>query len=388
MNVLSIHNEYLIKGGEDESRRAEVAVLEQYGNSVTSYIENNAKVSTLSKTAVGLRTLWSQDSYQYVRKLLRRQKFDVVHVQNFFPLISPSVYYAAQAEGVPVVQAVRNYRFLCPNGLFYRNGSVCELCLDKSAKVASVQHNCYRDNKAASATAASMLWLHNYLPTWQKIDQFVSVSEFVKRKMVEGGFPADKITVKPNFVYPDPGVSTNKEDYIVYVGRLQEEKGIRTLLAAMAKLSPSIRLKIIGEGPLAPDVVDCAEKYNVEYLGKLPLNETYDVIGKAQALVIPSLWHEPFGRVVVEAYAKGTAVIGSRMGGIPELIDEGRTGYTFNAGSTDDLVEKITLMLSNKEQAINMGLQGRVDYLIKYTPESNYNQMVRIYKNVNHAVAY
>ncbi len=227
-----------------------------------------------------------------------------------------------------------------------------------------------------------MLWLHNYLPTWQKIDRFVSVSAFVKRKMIEGGFPADKISVKPNFVYPDPGLSLTKDDYIVYVGRLQAEKGIHTMLAAMSRLDPSVRVKIVGEGPMASDVLACAKKYNVDYLGKLSLADTYEVIGNARALVIPSLWHEPFGRVVVEAYAKGTAVIGSRMGGIPELIDDGRTGYTFEAGSADDLAHKITLLMSNRAQAIDMGLQGRADYLLHYTPASNYDQLMQLYEGV------
>ncbi|AQG81394.1 glycosyltransferase family 4 protein [Spirosoma montaniterrae] len=382
MRILSIHNEYLIKGGEGESRRAEVAILEKYGNSVVSYVENNTKVAALSNVSVGLRTLWSNEAYSYVRKLLKEQKFDVVHVQNFFPLISPSVYYAAQAEGVPVVQSVRNYRFLCPNSLLYRDGHVCELCLKKTAKIPAIQHNCYRGNKAASATAASMLWLHNQLPTWSKIDRFISVSEFVKAKMVEGGFPANKITVKPNFVFPDPGLSAGKENYIVYVGRLQAEKGILLLLKAIPKLPTSIRVKIIGEGPLVPEVMALAENYNVDYLGKLPLTDTYEVIGKAQALVIPSVWYEPFGRVVVEAYAKGTAVIGSRMGGIPELIDDEITGYIFENDSVEDLVEKIHRVLSNKDMAIQMGLRGRAKYLNEFTPESNYEQLMAIYNDV------
>lgn len=382
MRILSIHNEYLIKGGEDESRRAEVSVLEQYGHAVSSYVENNVKVASLPKAAVALRTLWSRESYRHVKRLLRDEKHDVIHVQNFFPLVSPSVYYAAQERGVPVVQAVRNYRFLCPNALFYRDGQICELCLKKSMKTSAVQHNCYRDNKAASATAASMLWLHHHLPTWRQIDRFISVSEFVKQKMVEGGFPAEKISVKPNFVYPDPGLSPVKEDYLVYVGRLQAEKGIQTLLAAMPKLPATIRVKIVGEGPMAPDVLACAQKYNLDYVGKLSLADTYDVIGKARGLIIPSVWHEPFGRVVVEAYAKGTAVIGSRMGGIPELIDDGRTGYTFKAGSVDDLVEKISLLMNDSQRAAEMGLQGRAEYLRKYTPASNYAMLMGLYDQV------
>ena len=361
---------------------AEISVLSQYGHKVSSYVENNQKIARLPKVSVALRTLWSQESYRKVKRLLSQDEYDLIHVQNFFPLVSPSVYYAAQERNVPIVQAVRNYRFLCPNGQLYRDGHVCEICLKKSAKTAAIHYNCYRDSRAASATAASMLWLHDNLHSWQKVGKFISVSEFVKKKMIEGGFPAEKISVKPNFVYPDPGLSIIKDNYIVYVGRLQPEKGIHTLLATLPKLPRSIRVKVIGEGPLASDVIACAKKYNLEYLGKLSLTDTYDVIGRAMALVIPSVWHEPFGRVVVEAYAKGTAVIGSRMGGIPELIDDGYTGYTFEAGSNEDLAEKIISVMDNKERAIEMGLQGRTKFLRMYTPESNYSMLMDIYGQI------
>lgn len=382
MRILSIHNEYLIRGGEEESRQAEVSVLKHYGNDVSSYIENNTKVSSLSQVGVALRTLWSKESYRVVKHLLKAQRHDVLHVQNFFPLISPSVYYAAHSERVPVVQAVRNYRFLCANSFLYRDGQVCELCSKKSFKIDAIQHKCYRENRAASATAASMHLLHSLLHTWNRIDKFVAVSEFVKKKMIEGGFPKEKIAVKPNFVYPDPNGSLQKEDYIIYVGRLQAEKGIQHLLAAIRSMKSSIKVKIIGVGSLESEVVEATKNKNIEYLGKKTLAETYDIIGKAKALVIPSLWHEPFGRVVVEAYAKGTPVIGSRMGGIPELIEDGVTGYTYEAGNTDDLANQIERIYQDEALTTEMGLAAREVYLKKYSPESNYRMMMDIYSQL------
>lgn len=383
MRILSVHNEYLIRGGEEESRQAEISVLNQYGNEVTSYVENNTKVSSLSQINSALRALWSKESYRIVKHLLKTQRHDVVHVQNFFPLISPSVYYAAQSEGVPIVQAVRNYRFLCANTFLYRDGQVCELCVKKSFKVDAIQHNCYRDNRAASATAASMHLLHSLLPTWDRIDKFVAVSEFVKQKMVEGGFSNDKIVVKPNFVFPDPEMSLQKEDYFVYVGRLQEEKGIKHLIEVIKRMKSSVKLKIVGEGTLKADVIASIEKNdNIEYLGKKSLLETYHIIGKAKALIIPSLWHEPFGRVIVEAYAKGTPVIGSRMGGIPELIDDGVTGYTYEAGNADDLIKQIERISQNQRLTAEMSFAARESYLNSYTPESNYKIMMDIYQQV------
>lgn len=383
MRILSVHNEYLIRGGEEESRKAEVSVLKQYGNELSSYVENNKKIADLSQVNAALRTLWSKESYRTVKQILQAKKHDVIHVQNFFPLVSPSVYYAAQSEGVPVVQAVRNYRFLCANTFMYRDGNVCELCVKKSFKVDAIQHKCYRENRAASATAASMHLLHSILPTWNRIDRFLAVSEFVKKKMVEGGFPEHKITVKPNFVYPDPGISLDKEEFILYVGRLQPEKGIMHLLETVDAMNAPIKLKIIGEGTLLPEVLKFANRNNnIEYLGKMPLTDTYDVIGKAKALVIPSLWHEPFGRVIVEAYAKGTPVIGARMGGIPELIENGITGYTYEAKSQSDLAAQIDRIYSNTALSKEMGLAAYDLYKRKYTPEANYRMMLDTYNQV------
>lgn len=383
MRILSVHNEYLIRGGEEESRKAEVSVLKQYGNELSSYVENNKKIADLSQVNAALRTLWSKESYRTVKQILRAQKHDIIHVQNFFPLVSPSVYYAAQSEGVPVVQAVRNYRFLCANTFMYRDGHVCELCVKKSFKVDAIQHKCYRENRAASATAASMHLLHSILPTWNRIDRFLAVSKFVKMKMVEGGFPEHKITVKPNFVYPDPGISLDKENFILYVGRLQPEKGIRHLLETVEAMKTPVKLKIIGEGTLLPEVLEFTRKNdNIEYLGKMPLTETYDVIGKAKALVIPSLWHEPFGRVIVEAYAKGTPVIGARMGGIPELIENGITGYTYEAESQLDLATQIDRICGNTALVKEMGLAAHELYKRKYTPEANYRMMLDTYNQV------
>ncbi|GAB3976796.1 glycosyltransferase [Spirosoma terrae] len=389
MRILSIHNKYLIKGGEDESRLAEARILSDNGHDVTYYTENNTKTNELSKLQLATRAVWSTESYQHVKNILAEKKHDIVHVQNFFPLISPSIYYAAKAANVPIVQAVRNYRFLCINSYLFRDGHICETCVSNKYSLSGIIHKCYRDSLGASMVSASTRIVHGLLNTWRHVDMFVCLSEFMKTKLLEGGFPANKIYVKPNFVYPDPGIAPQKENYILYVGRLQPEKGIQVLLKAMDLLAnPAIKLKIVGEGPQLPLVEEYTRKYSqIEYVGKKSVTDTYDLIGGAAALIVPSAWHEPFGRVVVEAYAKGTPVIGARIGGISELIQNEQTGLLFEAGNAAELAAKIDWIYSEPNRAKALGLEGRREFDRKYTAEMNYDVLMDIYQKVGKKTA-
>ena len=249
MHILSIHNNYQIRGGEDVSREAEESLLKEMGNSVSVYQEHNDRVAAIGAARMAVRTVWSTESYNIVKQKLKNSNCDLIHVQNFFPLISPSVYYAAKSEGVPVVQTLRNYRLLCPNGLFFRDGKVCEDCVGKFVPYPGVMHNCYRENKAASGAVATMITFHRTMRTWtEMVDIYISLTEFARQKFIAGGIPADKIVVKPNFVNPDPGVGEGSGGYALFVGRLSVEKGLDTLLAAWEHLGGKMPLKIVGDG--------------------------------------------------------------------------------------------------------------------------------------------
>ncbi len=261
MQVLSIHNSYQIRGGEDESREAEQRLLREMGHSVEVYEENNDRLSSLNAIQLACKTVWSKEAYKTVKQLLARQPHDIVHVQNFFPLISPSVYYAAKSMGVPVVQTLRNYRLLCPNAMFFREGRVCEACIGKAIPLPGVLHGCYRESQTASGAVATMLTVHRLMQTWmQKVDLYIALTEFARQKFIQGGFPEDKIVVKPNFVNPDPGIGEGRGGYALYVGRLSVEKGLDTLLAAWEKLGKQLPLKIVGDGPLANQVVEATQR--------------------------------------------------------------------------------------------------------------------------------
>ena len=381
MRILAIHNYYQIRGGEDECYEAEMELLQKHGHLVDLYQEKNDRVAALGKLRTAARTLWSRPSYQAVKQRLTAQAYDVVHVQNFFPLISPSVYYAARDRGVPVVQTLHNYRLLCPNALFFRDGKVCEDCMGKEIAYPGVIHRCYRQSKTASAGVAMMLAFHRAKNTWlEQVDLYIALTEFARQKFIEGGLPADKIIVKPNFVGLDPGIGEGQGGYALYVGRLSVEKGLDTLLAAWKQLKSHIPLKIVGEGPLAAQVIEATKQLpSVEWLGRRPMTEVYDLMGEAKFLVFPSKWYETFGRVAVEAFAKGTPVIAANIGAIAELVEAGRTGLHFRPGDAEDLATQIEWALENSEKLSQMRQAARVEFEAKYTAEKNYQRLMDIY---------
>jgi glycosyltransferase involved in cell wall biosynthesis len=381
MRILLVHNRYLIRGGEDESAAAEQRLLRRNGHEVDLHEEDNQRVAELGPVRTALRSVWSRESYRRVRQRLRQRKYDLVHVQNFFPLISPSIYYAARAEGVPVVQSLRNYRLICPNAELFRSGRVCEECVGRRVPWPGLVHGCYRGSRAATAAVVTMIAVHNQLQTWHRmVDLYIALTRFARDKLIEGGLPADRIVVKPNFVERAPAVGTGAGGYALFVGRLSVEKGLGTVLEAWQRLGPGIQLKIVGDGPLATSVNSAAaRRLEVECLGRRPLAEIYELMGNARFLVAPSEWYEPFGRVAIEAFACGTPVIASDMGGMAELIADQRTGRLFRPGDPGDLARIVDWALTHPGRLAWMRGQARAEFEAKYTAEQNYQQLAAIY---------
>ncbi|OLP20484.1 glycosyl transferase family 1 [Leptolyngbya sp. 'hensonii'] len=381
MHILSIHNAYQIRGGEDESRESEERLLREMGHEVSVYEETNDRLADLPSWRLAIRTIWSREAHRKVRQRLQQAPYSLIHVQNFFPLISPSVYYAARSEGVPVVQTLRNYRLVCPNALFFREGQVCEDCLGKPIPYPGVVHRCYRENRSASAVAATMLVTHRSLGTWNNlVNVYIALTQFAREKLIAGGLPAEKIVVKPNFVSPDPGMGSGSGGYALYVGRLSVEKGLDTLLAAWDQLGDRLPLKIVGDGPLAPLVTQAMERLpSVEWLGRRPMPEVHALMGEASFLIFPSKWYETFGRVAVEAFAKGTPVIAAKIGAISELVDHHRTGLQFQPGNAQDLAAQVEWMITHPEALPEMRRAARSEFEAKYTAADNYRRLMEIY---------
>jgi glycosyltransferase involved in cell wall biosynthesis len=385
MIILQIHNRYLTRGGEDESREAQVRLLPEHGHRVIEYVEDNERVAQLGGWRTAARTLWSAESFRRVDALIRREKPEVTVVHNFFPLISPSVYYASRRHGVPVVQYLRNYRLFCPAATFFRDGHVCELCLGRSLAVPGIRHRCYHQQRSASAVVALMSALHRALGTWRsRVDGYVTLSAFARQKCIEGGLPAHKLTVHPNFVHPDPGPGDGADGGVLFVGRVSPEKGLATLIEAWRQLKLPARLKIIGEGPASAVLrARTAGCNRIEWLGQKRMADTLEAMGRAAVLVLPSECYETFGRVAIEAYARGTPVIASRLGAIGELVEDGRTGFLFEPGNAAALADRLRAVLSLGEpERLAMRKAARTAYETRYTAERHYTLLMDLLTSV------
>lgn len=387
MKILLVHNKYQQPGGEDVVFEQERKLLESAGHQVVTHCRSNDEVNDSSiwqRVRLAKNTVSSAESRQQVLNLLRQHHFDVVHVHNTFMMISPSIYSACHEAGVPVVQTLHNYRLLCPAANFYRDGHTCEECTEHSVW-RGVQHGCYRDSRAATATVAVMLTVHRQRGTWtESVDSYVALSEFARRKFIAGGLPADKISVKPNFVQPDPGERSNGGGvYAAYVGRLASEKGPGTMISAWKLLSKSVPLVVVGDGPLLEELQNQAREQgltNINFRGRLSREQAQAVMKGASFVVIPSECYENFPMGMAESFACGVPVICSRLGALEELVSDGRTGLHFSSGSPQDLAAKVEWAWSNPESMRAMGKAARKEYETRYTAESNYPLLMDIYQ--------
>lgn len=382
MRILMLHNRYLERGGEDTSFQMEADLLRSNGCEVVTYEENNTRVKDIGKFRTAAGSIWSPYSYRKIRDILRNDSFDVMHVQNFFPLISPSVYYAASHEGVAVVQSLRNFRLMCLPGTMSRNGGVCEDCVGKAVPWPGVVHGCYRGSVVGSFAVASMVAVNRALGTWRdEVDAYIALTRFSRDKFVEGGLPAEKVHIKSNSIHPTPEVGSGGGGYGLFIGRLAPEKGVDTMLDAWQRLDIDIPLKIVGTGPLMADVERRAEQDgNVEVLGWQEPSDVMELLGRAEYLVFPSEWYEGCPRVIIESLAKGTPVIAAQLGAAAEMIEDERTGFMFRPGDAEGFAAAVTKAFSPAVDRPSMRTTVRQDFMEKYTASRNFDRFMEIYQ--------
>lgn len=381
-----LHNYYQKRGGEDECAEQEVQLLRDHGHDVLFRTRHNDEIrsySPLRKAALFLEPTWSRRSQRSIEEDIREYHPDAVHVQNFFPLLSPSVHVACSRADIPVVQTLHNYRLLAPCGVLSRNGSVCERCI-RGSLLNGVVLRCYRKSAVQTASVALMIRAHRILRTWERhIDVFISLTEFVRDKFEEAGFDVSRMVVRPNFLAHDPGVGGSERSGAVYLGRLSEEKGVRTLLEAWRMLPSEVSLSVIGDGPLAPWAADYVQRHklgSVRLHGWLKPEAAFDLVKRAQFLILPSVCYETFGRSIIEAYATGTPVLVSGIGSVGSLVSPGRTGLTFKPGNPADLAEKARYMLGHPQETREWGEDARSEFLGHYTAEPAYRSLMEIYR--------
>jgi len=381
VKLLLVHNSYRHPGGEDQVFASELELLATHGHDVVRYTAHNDAVGQLSKLNLGLRTIWSGTAYREMRAILRRERPQIVHVHNTLPLLSPAVYYAARAARVPVVQTLHNYRLLCPKAVLLREQRVCEDCLGRLLPWPAIVHACYRESRGATSAVVAMLSVHRLLGTWTRhVTRYIALTEFMRQKFIAGGFPAEQIVVKPNFVAPDPGVGNHTGRFALFVGRLSPEKGLRTLLQAWEHLGDRVPLKVVGEGPLQ-DLAHGSPP-GITWLGRLRREQAVALMKEASVLAFPSECYEAFPTTIAEAFAAGLPVVASRLGAMAEIVQDRQTGLLFDPGDAMDLATKITWALDHPGELTEMGRRAREEYETKYTAERNHDLVCAIYRGV------
>jgi glycosyltransferase involved in cell wall biosynthesis len=381
MKLLLVHNHYQQRGGEDVVFEAEARLLEEHGHHVLRYQARNEGLEDVAGWTLARRTVWNGRTHRELRSLLGRERPAVVHVHNTLPVISPAVYYAARGAGVPVVQTLHNYRLLCPSAVLFRAGGVCEACLHRSIALPGVRHGCYRGSRAASGAVAAMLAAHRLIGTWRHaVDLYIALTNFARAKFIEGGLPAERIVVKPNFTR-DPGVEATGGDYALFVGRLSAEKGVKPLLEAWQQLGGRVRLRVIGDGPEAHLVSNAVTAgLPVDFLGRREPDVVAAAMAGARFLVFPSVWYETFGLAIIEAFAVGLPVLASDLGAMSDLVQHRTTGLRFRPGDARHLVEQVEWALAHPEEMREMGRNARREYEKRYTPEANYGLLMDAYQ--------
>ncbi len=389
MRILICHNYYQIRAGEAQSVSGDKESLEANGHSVSLYTKDNRALQDLDlfrKFGLAFQTLFSVSTFRDIRNLIRNWRPDVAHVHNIYPLISPSLYSALGRARIPIVQVLHNYRFMCPNGALLNNrGEICEKCVGGRIRPA-VAGRCYRNSRWQTAVLGASLGLHRRLRTFRWIGVYIAPSDFMRKQMTSAGFPSDRIVVKRHSLDLSRFHPTQDfEDYAVYMGRLSREKGIRTLIEAFAGL-PSRRLEVIGDGPLKGDLEEIIRRRrlsNIRLHGFIPNDRRFELLRKAALMVFPSEWYENLPYSVMESLALGVPVLASRMGGVPEIIEEGATGWLFEPGDVEDLRKRIIHAIENPQILSDMRPAARRAAESAFEPARNYQVLKQIYTGLN-----
>ncbi len=384
MKILLCHNYYRQRGGEDISFDAECQMLRDHGHQVVTYTRHNDDTRHASRLSTAVNTVWNRRSGREITELIKKHRPDILHATNTFPLLSPAALFAARRQDVPVLLALRNYRLICPKAVLLKDNKICHECVGKRFATSAVRNRCYRDSFSGSFVVASMLAIHKAMNSWNRaVTRYFTLTQFAKRTFVDAGFDADRISVKPNFIDASmrPATPSEIRHEAVFVGRLSEEKGIRSMLEAWQNVPADFTLKVIGDGPLEPLIRAASSgQPNIEYLGRLELAQTLGVIRQAAMLVMPSIWYETFGRTIIEAYSVGTPVVVSRMGAMQELVKDGESGALFEPGNAHDLSQTINALIDTPERLFAMRAAARLEYERNYTSAINYQHLIKLYE--------
>ncbi|MQA59935.1 MAG: glycosyltransferase [Actinophytocola sp.] len=388
LNVLVVHNRYRSEqpSGENHVVDQEVALLSDAGHRVRMFERRSddiASMSLLERAALPLLVPWNPVARSALAADLQAERPDVVHVHNTFPLISPSVLAACADAGVPVVATLHNYMMVCVPGTMFRDGHVCTDCTSRTP-LAAVRHGCYRDSPLATAPVAAAM-IANRRRWWSGVKRFFCVSGAQRAMLVQSGMPADRLTVKYNFV-PDSGLRrAGRGEHLLYLGRMNEEKGVRLLMRAWDAIAAggglAIPLMLAGTGPMSSEVEQWArDRDDVRYLGLRTKAQCQELTARAVAVVVPSAWMETFGLVVVEAMVAGVPAVAAAHGALVELVQDGVTGMLHRPGDPASLAACLRAIVRTPKRNRDLGAAARLRYERDFTPASGLVGLVDGYR--------
>lgn len=396
MKILHINNFNYMRGGSEKVFFETQTLLADAGHTTIPFVaqadDNLASpYSSYFPPAINNDGLGIRDIPGYIHnrhaasaldKLLSEQgPIDIAHLHIYYGRLTASILPVLRKHRIPVVQTLHEYKLACPTYTLERNGTLCDDCIHGST-LNLLKHRCKNGSFAHSAVVLAEHWLSRLQGAIHLVDHFICISDFQLEVMKRAGIPAEKMTRLHNFVNVDefhPVAAGQKEDYLLYFGRIEQLKGVPTLVEA-AKRTGS-KLKIAGTGSWEPQLKSAIQGHeNIEALGFVGGSDLNRLVAKAKAVIVPSEWHEPFGLTVIEAKASGTPVIASNRGGIPELIDSGVDGLLFEAGNIDDLASAIQKL--DNIDTVMMGNNARNDAVVKFSPARHLSSLVDIYSSV------
>lgn len=393
MKILIVHN-FHRKGsasGDDQVYRNETELLEEFGQNVVRYTVSNDefdKVGILGKIKSTLGMLWSYEHYRAIKNLIKKEHPDIVHVHTFFPLLSPSILYAAKRSGCKVVATLHDTRFICPCATSLRNMKICNQCGD-GHYFRMCRYGCFKNSRLQSFMVALIFKYHKLRKSFYKqIDCYICLNEIQIELLKSIGFEEKKIVKKYNFV-PDMGKVQRRdkrkslpERYVVFYGRIGEEKGIHVLMKVW-ELLPDIPLVVMGGGPLQEEFKTWAEgKRQICFLGYVKHEECLAIVKESEFVVFPSIWYEGCSMVEIEAESLGKALLATDLGFSSEAIEDGVNGYKIPYGDVEGFAEKVRELWGQPELCRDMGIRARLDYERKYLCGDNYKQLMRIYEKL------
>jgi len=384
MRICIVHNSYGKFSGEEAAVGAQREILEVHGHRVCLFQKDSTGLNRmfLGKSRAFFSGIYNARSRREIANLIREHHPNLVHIHNLYPWISPSILPECHAAGVPVVMTVHNYRLICPNGLHMPKGrhQICERCCG-GREYWCVLRNCEREYFKSLGYALRTYAARRLRFFTDNVTLFVCLTDFQRRRLLAEGYPPGRLRVLPNMCPSSTNASSDAPDsgaFVGYVGRISPEKGMELLLAAAMRL-PKIAFRLAGDHHTMRHLLQKSSD-NVSFLGGLDKPALSEFYGQSRLLVLCSTCFEGFPMTILEAMVHNRPVVAPRIGGIPEIVDDGQTGLLFAPGNASELAEKIQYLWDRPNLCRQMGHSGRQKALREYSAERHYDSLLATYE--------